>query len=113
RESRARSAVESYEQRPPGQFSMIEAGGAIEFRNERRQIDAESPLVGTTSGAVKCVLPGRPPSGNRSRERLHNEHAIAGAGALEQTRQQRGAAPLIELVDHERRQDSRACPRKG
>lgn len=92
---------------------MIEAGGPIEFRDERRQINAESPLVGPASGAVKCALPGRPPSGNRSRERLHDEHAIADRGALEQTRQQRVAALVIELVDDKRRQDHCARPRKG
>src|SRR6266851_9387653 len=76
-------------QRPTGDFAVIQTGRAIELRDDRRQLRAKPPLVGTAAGRFERVAPPIPPAGDEAGERLDDQHAIAAAGALDKVSQQR------------------------
>ena len=58
---------------------MIEAGRAIELRDNRRQIDAEAPFVRTPSDGFEGAAPAIPPGHDGPGDRLDDQHAIAAA----------------------------------
>ena len=49
---------------------MIETRGVIQFRDDGREIGAESPLVGASPGVFDLALPSRPPGSDEARERF-------------------------------------------
>ena len=67
--------------RPRRQLAVIEAGGAVEQRQPRRQGRGEAPLVDAASGARDRVGPARPPGRHPARDRLDDQHATRPRGA--------------------------------
>ena len=56
---------------------MIQPRRAIEFGDNRRQLDANPPLVSPATGALERVAPAVPPARDAAGERLDDQHAIA------------------------------------
>ena len=89
---------------------MIEPGGAIELGDDRRQLGAESPLVGAAARALDGVAPPVPPPRRDSGHRLDDQQAIAGSGAFDQAGQHLFARGIGKFVEGERGQDRSAAP---
>src|SRR5437588_9642159 len=82
---------------------MIEAGGAIQLRDDGGQLDAETPLVGAAAGANDRLAPSVPPRGDESGERFDHQHVLVVDGLVDEFRQQPLARTIIvDLVDRER-----------
>jgi len=84
---------------------VVQARGAIELRDDRGQLHAKPPFVAAAARRNRLVPPPIPPGRNAARQRLDDQHMVAGRGALEQAMEQRVARRLLELVQGERRQE--------
>ena len=81
---------------------MIEAGRAIELRDDRRKLGSESPLVAAPALRLERGAPAIPPARDRACDRLDDQDSIAARSAIEKTAEERGARAFIELVHGER-----------
>src|SRR4029453_17936836 len=101
---------------------MIETGGPIELRDQRREIGAEAPLVRSSSCGQDALLPPVPPGRDESRDRLDDEDLIRFARpnpaitvittAIEGLGQQLIARRIRQLVQRERSHQGQRLPRK-
>src|SRR5207302_2550182 len=96
------------EQRAAGQLTMIEPCRTIELCDNRRQLDAKSPLVGPPAGGNDPIAPQRPPSRGGAGQRLDDQQPIAPARTLDQPLEQRVPCAVVsQLVEREGRQRHR------
>jgi hypothetical protein len=86
---------------------VVQAGGAIELRNDGGQLEPESPLVASSAGRERLALPAIPPRRYSAGERLDDQHAIACGSPLEEIAKDRVACRIRELVERERRENQR------
>jgi hypothetical protein len=92
----------------------MHAGGTIELVDDRRQLDADSPLVIAPSGGCECLPPAVPPRGHEPGDRLDNQDRTSSCPAVEQARQERVTTSVAELVHGERGKNRRRRkPRDG
>ena len=70
---------------------MIHSGRTIELGDNRRQLDAEPPLVAAAAGGLDLRAPPVAPAHDETGNRLDDEQAIAAAGALDEPFHQRVA----------------------
>jgi hypothetical protein len=91
---------------------MVETGGAIEPRDDRRQINRESPLVASAARALDRRPPPCPPGRHGSSDRLDDEQAVAAPCAFDEAAEQRLADGVRQLVDRERGDQRRPLARE-
>ena len=91
---------------------MIELPGVIQLRDNRGQLDPETPLVGAASHLLDPRAPPIPPTRNESGNRLDDEQAIAGIGALKQPLDKLVAGRIGQLVQSKGREDQRRSLRQ-
>lgn len=91
---------------------MIQPRGTIELGDDRRELGAESPLVGAAAGAFDRVAPAVPPPCGTSCQRLDNQQSIAVSGAFDQPRQRLFSCGVGQLVERERRKNGGATLRQ-
>jgi hypothetical protein len=94
-------------QRPRGELVVVQAGGAIELCDDRRQLDTDPPLVVAPSGGRESLAPAVPPGRHESGERLDNQDATAVGCTVEQARHDRVSSGGVELVHGERGKNRR------
>src|SRR5476651_2426473 len=70
-------------------LAVVQAGRAIELRDDRRKPGPQPPLVGASAGRLERAAPAIPPARHEAGERLDNQNAIALARAFHQPREQR------------------------
>jgi hypothetical protein len=80
----------------------MQAGGAIELGDDRRQLDPDPPFVIAPSGGHECLAPAAPPGSHEPGDRLDNQHRVSVGPATQQTGQERVTRGIGELVDGER-----------
>src|SRR4051812_46604932 len=93
-------------ERAAGDFTMVQAGRAIELGNDRGKLSANPPLVGTATQRFEGCAPSSPPARDEPGQWLDNEQTVAFADALEQPPQQRLPRGVRQLVQRE-------CGEKG
>src|SRR5712691_3704915 len=97
-------------QRSSRELAVIQAGRAIELRDDRRQLNSEAPLASSTAGSLEFVAPPVPPGRHESGQRLDNEHRIAAPGSSEKALHHSVALRVRQLVERERCDERRWLP---
>src|SRR5438046_3924806 len=100
-------ARRSEPQRATGELAVIEPGGAIQLRYDRRKFEADAPLVRASARRLECRRPWFPPSRDEARNRLDDEHAIALPTAVHELVEQCIAFGIRELVERVGRDERR------
>src|SRR5262245_6886334 len=93
---------------------MVEASGAIELLDERRQRDVSAPFVRPTANALERLPPLGPPRRHTTRKRLDDQHPATAPMVREQTTEKRVSLIACQLVHRVRSHDGtpfrHTCP---
>src|SRR4029078_13666733 len=63
-------------QRAAGDFTMVQAGRAIELGDDRRKLSADAPFVGTATQRFEGGAPTSPPARHEPGQWLDDEHEV-------------------------------------
>src|SRR5262245_42553607 len=100
--------MDSQPERAARNLSVIEACGAVQFADDRRQLQTRPPLIGASASVFDRLLPDPPPGRDESGQRLHHQHAAASLPMREETIEQRVTRAVVELV-HDKRGEHMAA----
>jgi hypothetical protein len=86
---------------------VVQAGGTIELRDDRRQLDPDPPLVVAPSGGHECLAPASPPGSHEPGDRLDDQHRTPAGRVVQETGQERVTRGIGELIHGERGKNRR------